>query len=584
MKKNCKDHFLRDGCERGRAAALAEVRSEVQREYVDRLEQAGPFQRWLLRWEMRREIRKRINRIAPRDGLYFVVRLIVLLAGLSTSAAVTADDAFELPKIDGARPRNVVFILVDDMRHDVMSFVGHPFVKTPHIDKLAGEGAHFRNAFVTTSLCSPSRASILTGQYMHKHRVVDNNNPVPPGTRFFPQYLQQAGYATAFIGKWHMGHESDGLQPGFDRWVSFRGQGHYFAPGPKWRLNVDGRHVPQRGYITDELTDYAVDWLGQQSKEKPFFLYLSHKAVHAEFRPADRYRSLYADVEIKPPPTQADTPQNYRGKPMWVKNQRNSWHGVDFPYHSTLDIENYYREYCRTLAAVDDSVGRITTLLEDRGLADDTIVIFMGDNGFLFGEHGLIDKRCAYEESIRVPLVVRGPGVFRPGRAIESVVANIDIAPTILELAGLETPPTMDGRSFVGLATGETPANEWREHLLYEYHWEWAFPHTPTMFALRGDRFKFIQHHGVWDIDELYDLKADPHETKNLYFDPQHADVVKQMRDALDAELRKRDAAKVPFGKKWALGQNKRSDSGSPAAEFPPELIINTKQKTQRTE
>jgi N-acetylglucosamine-6-sulfatase len=501
---------------------------------------------------------------------------VALIIALLASIATAAEESFDLPQIEGARPRNVIFILVDDMRHDVMSFAGHPFVKTPHIDRLAAEGAHFPNAFVTTSLCSPSRASILTGQYMHKHRVVDNNNPVPPGTRFFPQYLQQAGYATAFIGKWHMGHESDDPQPGFDRWVSFPGQGHYYAPGPNWRLNVDGRHVPQRGYITDELTDYALDWLRQQSQERPFFLYLSHKAVHAEFHPAERHRSLYSDSEIVEPPTQANTPENYRGKPMWVKNQRNSWHGVEFPYHSTLDIKEYYREYCRTLAAVDDSVGRVMDFLNERGLADDTIVIFMGDNGFMFGEHGLIDKRCAYEESIRVPLVVRGAGVFQADTTIDSAVANIDVAPTILELAGLEAPRQMDGRSFVGLATGETPADSWRKHLLYEYHWEWAFPHTPTMFALRGDRFKFIQHHGVWDIDELYDLQSDPQETRNLFFDRQHAEVVKQMRDALDAELRERGAAQVPFGKKWDLGLNKRSESGSSAAEFPPQMIMST--------
>jgi N-acetylglucosamine-6-sulfatase len=341
---------------------------------------------------------------------------------------------------------------------------------------------------------------------------------------------------------------------------------------------VNGQHVPQRGYISDELTAYAIDWLRQQSDERPFFLYLSHKAVHAEFRPADRHRDLYADVEIAEPPTQANTPENYRGKPMWVKNQRNSWHGVDFPYHSTLDVKKYYREYCRTLAGVDDSVGRVMDVLHERGLADDTVVIFMGDNGFLFGEHGLIDKRCAYEESIRVPLVVRGPGIFQPGTTIESVVANIDIAPTILELSGHKAPADMDGSSFVGLATGDTLPDQWREHLLYEYHWEWAFPHTPTMFALRGERYKFIQHHGIWDIDELYDLQADPQETHNLFFDPKYADVVRDMRDSLDAELRERGAALVPFGKKHSLGQNKRSESGSSVAGFPSPFIVGEKQ------
>ena len=497
-----------------------------------------------------------------------------VLAVMAFSPAIFAQDPINLPKINGAQPRNVVFILVDDMRHDVMGFAGHPFVKTPHIDRLAGEGVHFRNAFVTTSLCSPSRASILTGQYMHKHGVVDNNNPIPPGTVFFPQHLQKAGYATAFVGKWHMGHEDDAPQPGFDRWVSFRGQGQYYAPGPQYRLNVDGEPVPLRGYITDELTDYALDWLGQQTEQQPFFLYLSHKAVHSEFHPAKRHENLYADVEIKEPVTQANTPENYRGKPMWVKNQRNSHHGVDFPYHSTsLDIKEYYRKYCQTLAAVDDSVGRIMEFLEERGLADDTVVMFMGDNGFLFGEHGLIDKRCSYEESIRVPLIARCPAVMKPGTTIESVVANIDIAPTILELAGLQTPENMDGRSFVGLASGELPASDWRKDLLYEYYWEWSYPQTPTQFALRGDRYKFIQYHGIWDTDELYDIQTDPQERNNLIRDPKYADIVQQMRGALDAELRSRGGAMIPFGRKMNDGQGLRWKGGSPAAEFPAHIF-----------
>jgi len=509
----------------------------------------------------------------PHLRIALLVILALQLASITCNRILASDSKFSLPKIDGVTPKNVVFILVDDMRHDAMGFTGHPFLKTPHMDALATQGVHFRNAFVTTSLCSPSRASILTGQYMHKHGVVDNNNPVPPGTTFFAQYLQQAGYSTAFVGKWHMGHSDDSPQPGFDRWVSFRGQGHYYSPGPRWRLNVDGKHVPQQGYITDELTEYALDWLGQQSQEKPFFLYLSHKAVHAEFYPAKRHEELYSDVHIPEPSTQADTPENYRGKPMWVRNQRNSWHGVDYPYHSSLDFKEYYRDYCRALAAVDDSLGRIVAFLEKEELAEDTVVMLMGDNGFLFGEHGLIDKRCAYEESIRVPLIARMPGLAKPGSTIEEVVANIDIAPTILELAGLQTPKSMDGRSFLGITTGEMPVDNWRDHLLYEYHWEWAFPHTPTTFALRGDRYKFIQYHGIWDTDELYDLQSDPEETNNLILDPDYTKVYHEMRDALDAELRARNAAQVPFGKKWGMGQNKRSKDGSPVAKFPDHMV-----------
>ena len=236
-----------------------------------------------------------------------------------------------------AKPRNVIFILTDDHRFDAIGFLkGQPFLETPHLDSLARDGAHLKNAFVTTALCSPSRSSILTGKYAHKHKVIDNNTAIPKGTTFFPSYLQKAGYKTAFIGKWHMGGESDAPQPGFDRWVSFRGQGTYL-PSPNG-LNVDGKKVPQKGYITDELTDYAVEFIEKQ--KQPYFLYLSHKAVHSEFIPADRHKGKFKDQKFVPPPSlTADATD----RPMWVQNQRNSWHGVDYPYHL-----NYAHGACRS--------------------------------------------------------------------------------------------------------------------------------------------------------------------------------------------------------------------------------------------
>lgn len=510
-----------------------------------------------------------------RAAARLLVFALILGAGATRAAAAEAD--LQLGKLPGAKPRNVVFILIDDLRYDALGFMGHPFLKTPHIDALAHGGVHFANAFVTTALCSPSRASILTGQYVHNHKVVDNNNPAPPGTVFFPQYLQQAGYETAFFGKWHMGGGSDEPRPGFDRWVSFRGQGRYYNPNGKYTWNVDGKRVPQRGYVTDELTEYALDWLDGRDGSKPFFLYLSHKAVHARFEPAERHKGVYADAEVPTPVTQADTPENYAGKPMWVKNQRNSWHGVDFPYHGTLDIKQYYRNYCETLLAVDDSVGRVMDKLKEKGLAENTVVMFMGDNGFLFGEHGLIDKRNAYEESMRVPLIAHCPALFDEGSTVEGVVANIDIGPTVLELAGLKTPAHMDGRSFLKLATGDMNPKDWRKHLLYEYYWEWNFPHTPTMFALRGDRYKFIQYHGIWDTDELYDLKNDPHETKNLVRDPKHKKIVRQMRRRLHQIMEETGAMQIPLYHKRGPGANLRSASGSKAAEFPPHVIRGAK-------
>ncbi len=502
----------------------------------------------------------------------FVPFNALLLAAATAGAADAPDLALE--KLEGVKPRNVIFILSDDHRYDALGFLGHPVLKTPNLDALAKGGAYLKNAFVTTALCSPSRASILTGRYMHNHRVVDNNNNEPPGTIFFPQYLQHAGYKTAFVGKWHMGGASDEPRPGFDHWVSFRGQGVYYpAKNGSTTLNVNGKRVPQKGYITDELTDYALDWLDGLKPEQPFFLYLSHKAVHAGFEPAERHRELYRDAEIPTPETQANTEENHRGKPMWVKNQRNSWHGVDFPYHSDLDVKEYFRDYCRALAAVDDSVGRVMQWLKDKQLDRQTLVIYMGDNGFLFGEHGLIDKRNAYEESMRVPMLAHCPELIKPGSTVEGVVANIDVGPSVLAAAGLKTPSQMDGQSFLGLLRGETKLDDWREYLLYEYYWEYNFPHTPTMFALRGNRYKFIQYWGIWDTDELYDLQQDPREKHNLIRSAEHREVIEQMRQALYAQLRETGGMSVPLGEKRGPGANLRRSGGAEAAEFPPEVL-----------
>ncbi len=502
--------------------------------------------------------------------------LCFYLVTIVVAGRLSAAD-LELPKIDGAKPLNVVFILADDHRYDVMSFLGHPWVETPAMDAMARDGVYFENAMVTTSLCSPSRASILTGRYMHNHGVVDNNVPTPAGTIFFPQYLQAAGYQTAFFGKWHMGGHSDAPQPGFDRWVSFNGQGHYYPPEnlKNWSLNVDGKSVPQKGYITDELTDYAVDWLNSSVKDsgKPFFMYLSHKGVHGMFHPAERHAGRYAGKPLPEPKTMADTAENYKDKPMWLKNQRNSWHGVDFAYHQDTDIAEHYRLYCEALLSVDDSIARVRQWLADNGVADNTLVMYMGDNGFQWGEHGLIDKRTAYEASMRVPLLGVCPQRWKPGTKLEQVVANIDIGPTSLEAAGLKTPEQMDGQSFFQLAGGQMNPSEWRQNLLYEYYWEYNFPQTPTTLALRTQQYKFIQYHGIWDIDELYDVKNDPHEEHNLIFDPKQQRRITEMRADLHQILESADANRVPFSNKRSMGSNLRLQSGSTPADFPPQLM-----------
>jgi len=478
---------------------------------------------------------------------------------------------------------NVIFILTDDQRYDELGFM-NPVLQTPNMDKMATEGVHFSNAFVTTSLCSPSRASILTGQYMHNHGVVDNNSGVAEGAVFFPQYLQKAGYQTAFFGKWHMGEaesatrKMDDPQPGFDHWMSFAGQGNYYpvvSNGKVNQFNINGKHVPQRGYITDELTDYTLDWLKNgRDEDKPFFIYLSHKAVHADFSPPERYENLYADAVIPAPASQADTEENYRGKPMWVKNQRNSWHGVDFPYHSSINAQEVIRQYHRTLTAVDDSIGRVNVWLEENGLAENTIVILMGDNGFMFGEHGLIDKRNAYEESMRVPMLAYIPGLDKPGRVVEEIVAGLDIGPTVLDIAGVkDMPEQFEGLSMLPLALGQKDV-EWRKDLLYEYYWEFNYPMTPTTFALRTDNFKLIQYHGIWDLEELYDIKNDPKEMHNLIDDPEYLEVRVNMRKELHRRLaNNRGEHVIPYTEKWGPGAHSRSRDGSRAAQYPDHWI-----------
>ncbi|MEW6305339.1 MAG: sulfatase, partial [Verrucomicrobiota bacterium] len=402
-----------------------------------------------------------------------------------------------------------------------------------------------------------------------------------PALIFFPQYLQKAGYETAFIGKWHMG-ETDEPQRGFDHWVAFKGQGSYWPDGrgtsrvvPQTSyegLNVNGRRVPQKGYITDELTDYALEWIETRKSRKPFFLYVSHKAVHSDFVAADRHKGRYAGKALARPPTYADTVANYADKPMWLKNQRNSRHGVDFAYNlPKFDINAYYQRYCETLLAVDDNLGRILKRLEERGELNSTLIVYMGDNGFQFGEHGLIDKRTAYEASIRVPLIFHCPDVFKGGTKVAETVANIDIAPTLLEFAGLKPPATMHGRSFLALARGEKVP--WRDAILYEYYWERNYPQTPTMHGVVGERYKYVRYQGLWDVDELYDVHADPHETRNLIHSAEHQGIVRQMNQRLFEMLAETGGQDMPLLPDLGETFPWRKRDGAKQAEFPKEVV-----------
>lgn len=449
---------------------------------------------------------------------------------------------------DAAQPMRIIFILSDDHRYDFMGFTGKvPWLETPAMDRLAKEGAHLSNAYVTTSLCSPSRATILTGLYAHQHTIVDNQAPNPGNLHYFPQLLQDAGFKTGFFGKWHMGDHSDAPQPGFDHWESFKGQGNYYAP----LLNINGTHhqYDEQTYTTDLLTDHAIEWMRAQPDNQPYFVYLSHKSVHAEFAPAPRHRGRYASKHYELPNTFAQTKTGaYRDLlwPEWVRAQRVSWHGVDYMYHQNRSLQDEVRNYCETILGVDDSIAAILNYLDEAGLAENTLVAYMGDNGFSWGEHGLIDKRHFYEESGRVPLLMRYPEGIPAGSTVKALVNNTDIAPTFLGYADIEAPEHYVGHSMCTLLAGnEVP--DWRDQIFYEYYWEYDFPMTPTTFAVRDDRYKLIRYHGIWDRNELYDLVEDPHEMHNLIESPAHQERIEAMLDDLYTWLESSDGMHIPL-------------------------------------
>lgn len=426
-----------------------------------------------------------------------------------------------------ATPRpNIVFVLIDDLRWDALAATGHPFVKTPNIDRLAKEGMIFRNAFVTTPLCSPSRSSFLTGQYVHKTGVTGNGNNLERALQLqtWPRLLQQAGYTTGYFGKWHMGTH-DQPKPGFDRWVSFRGQGRYLDVP----LNVDGQAVDNKGYTTDVLSDYAVEFI-RRKHDKPFLVYLAHKAVHGPFDDPPGREALYAEPPIKRSPNAQDTLEGKPALQRTIDNQPPVRPGGG-------SGDKLIRTQLRMLTVIDEGVGRILKALEETAQLDNTIIIFTSDNGYFWGEHGLGDKRFAYEESIRIPLLMRYPKLIKAGSERRQMTLNIDIAPTLLELGGAKVPADVHGRSLVPLFRAD--ATKWRSAFLAEYFAEAQFPRCPTWQAVRTEQWKYIHYTELEGMDELYDLKADPYELKNRIADRRAQTALEQMKTLLNAELQK---------------------------------------------
>lgn len=483
---------------------------------------------------------------------------------LSLLPAVAAD-------AESTRHPNVLFILCDDLRPDALGCYGSEHVKTPRIDALAADGVRFANAFCTTSLCSPSRASILTGLSAHRHGVRNNFTELPPSLPHWPGRLREQGYATAYVGKWHMGEDNDMPRAGFDWFVSHTGQGKYFDT--EWNVNGERRETP-RGYYTTVVTDYALDWLESQQAGQPWALCIGQKAPHSFYFPEPKYAHAFDDVRV-PYPASAF---RLDGKPDWIRERLTTWHGIYGPLfewrkqfpdprpEAVKDFENMVHAYWGTVLSVDDSVGRLVEFLKSTGQWENTLLVFMGDNGLLEGEHGMVDKRTMHEPSIRIPLIARGPGLPH-GAVVEQQVLTTDVAPSLLEACGAPALADIDGRSWTKLAGG-TDDPGWRTEWLYEYNYEKQFPYTPNIRGIRTDRWKFIRYpHGDGSPDrhpaELYDLVADPGELVNLAADPAHAatraDLEQRLADLLTAHGLPAETDRMPLdeGIKSALPDQK---------------------------
>ncbi len=425
-----------------------------------------------------------------------------------------------------SNPRpNTLFILVDDLRYDCLGILGHPFLKTPNLDRLGREGAIFSNAFVTTPLCSPSRGSFLTGRWVHSHGIIDNTDRSAASHQLttFPALQRQAGYETAYIGKWHMGNDAS-PRPGFDHWVGVPGQGQYFDP----KLHMDGKLETRKGFMTDLLNEAAVDFL-KRPRTKPFSLYLSHKAVHGPFTPPPRHQGLYADAPI---PRHANANDNYEGKPAMTQGLQSAAPNKTQrgPNDETV------RNQMRLLQAVDEGMGTILSTLEKTGQLDNTCIVFTSDNGYFHGDHGLGDKRAAYDEALRIPMLLRYPKLVKPGTRYSQDILNTDIAPTMLALSGAKPHRDMRGRSFLPVLQGKRIA--WREDFLAEYFAEAQFPRIPTWKAVRSRDWKLIRYADHPDWTELYQLSNDPLEQTNLATQTAHAATRQRLEARLDRLLK----------------------------------------------
>ncbi|MGF1682729.1 sulfatase [Photobacterium makurazakiensis] len=523
--------------------------------------------------------------------------LSCLVAGVIAQHAVGPVEATELSTEATPERPNILFIMSDDHAVQALSAYGHPVSKlapTPNIDRIAENGAKFQRSYVTNSLCGPSRAAMLTGKFGHENGFTYNGQ-IFDGTQFnWPNALQDAGYTTAMIGKWHINRIPNGFN--FDNWEILNDQGEYYNPD---FITPDGVTM-EMGYTTDLITDKTLAWLEEgRNKSKPFALLMHHKAPHRNWMPAPRHTQMFEDVEFPLPDNFFD---NYDGRKaaskttmtiadhtqdghdikmtvaegdgewredIWphllarlTKEQRAEW---DAAYQARNDHMNaneanwtekqmaewkyqrYMQDYLATIAAVDESVGEVLDYLEESGLSENTLVVYTSDQGFFLGEHGFYDKRFMYEESFSTPLVMQLPGVIKPGSVVEELVQNIDYAPTFLQLAGVETPDAVHGKSLLPLLS-EDGASDWRDALYYHYYEFPGFHDVARHYGVSDGRYKLIHFYNPGDEWEFYDLEADPSEMVNAINNPTYKKEVARLKVRL-AELQKEYA--VPPLKEW---------------------------------
>ena len=473
------------------------------------------------------------------------IQQIFLVFTISVLSFRTSDaqQYFDSKNREEQQKPNIIFIITDDQQTGLLGIEGNNIAETPNIDRIGKEGVIFNNAFVVTPLCSPSRASFLTGQYAHKHEVINNDklglDVISHTLMTWPRQLRENGYETAFIGKWHMGLD-DSRRPGFDRWFSFKGQGAFIDPV----VNDEGTRRQMTGYMTDIINEQAVDYVNRDHNQKPFAMIVSHKAVHWPVLPAKRHESLYNDYKFE---SQQASKDDLNGKPLLTR---------DFDKEKSYFMENILPEpaeprrgrgndrstivgdQLRCLSSVDEGVGLLFAALEESGQLDNTIIIYTSDNGMLMGEHGQFNvKRWAYDPVLRVPLLVRYPRLVSAGSVREQMVLNIDIAPTLLELADVEPLIPIHGQSIVPLLKdSDVP---WRKAFLAEYFLEKVSPRERPWKAVRTERWKYIEYTEEGIPSELYDLQTDPQEENNLINDPAEETNLDALQKQLNDLLKK---------------------------------------------